>query len=80
MCQLLIAPMISHIEGDEIRLPQLFCNFERLAELKSSKGEKRKPTQSSTYTWKSVKHKTKCIHMQIHKLKDLWTYQHIPQN
>jgi hypothetical protein len=50
MCQLLIAPIIPHIKGDEIRLPQLFGNFERLAELNSSKGGKRKPTQSSTYT------------------------------
>jgi hypothetical protein len=42
MCQLLIAPMIPHIKGDEIRLPQLFGNFERLAELNSSKGRKKK--------------------------------------
>ncbi len=41
MCQLLIAPMIPHIKGDEIRLPQLFGNFERLAELNSSKGRKK---------------------------------------
>jgi hypothetical protein len=33
--------MIPHIKGDEIRLPQLFGNFERLAELNSSKGRKK---------------------------------------